>query len=288
MLTEALIVVGPTGVGKSRWAMDYAKQHGGTIINADSQQCYKACPVLTARPSIDDEKAYPHVGYGVLASHEKTTVAWWLNNIAVSISEVEKPIVVGGTGMYIDALLNGLSTIPPIDQHIVDRVDDFSLTPGWMHQVKRLDPALPVTMVDGQRLKRALSVLWQTGRSITSFWSERTYTIANLKAHVVVVDSDMLTLSLRLENRFKNMLKAGALEEVRFFCDQPESVYQGIKHAIGFSTFMSFLNGDISQDCAEQQMLYDTRRYAKRQRTWFRNRMALGPLVEKITQVVVS
>lgn len=285
MTVNAIIVVGPTGVGKSRWALEYAQKHGGTIINADSQQCYQACPILTARPSQQDEVCCPHLGYGVLPPDVQTTVGWWLKAMAPHIEQAELPIIVGGTGMYVEALLNGLSDIPSIEVSVLERVAEFCHNEGWAQRVRDIDPALPVMMQDPQRLKRALAVLWQTGKSITEFWQERTYAVPNLCAHVVVVDAPLEVLAPRLGERFRTMVRQGAIEEVKAFQHQPESAYQGIACALGFGNLMAYIKGEMLLDVAIEQTQRDTRLYAKRQRTWFRNRIKIGPRVAQITQL---
>lgn len=280
---HAVIVVGATGVGKSKWALEYAIQHGGTIVNADSQQFYRAIPILTAQPSAEDKAQCPHLGYGILEPDQRTSVGWWLKQVAEYVTQVECPVIVGGTGMYVDALLRGLSDIPNVEDDVLEKVEKIAQKPNWQDWVKKIDPTLPATMQDPQRLKRALGVLMQTGQSITEFWKNTTYAVPNLRAHVVVVDMPVNALVPRLEQRFLGMLDAGALDEVRLF--QHSSSENHCKYALGFVELLNYIKGDISLEQAINEANSLTRKYAKRQRTWFRHHIALGPLVEKITHV---
>lgn len=284
---DALIVVGPTGVGKSKWALNKARHCGGTIINADSQQCYAACPILTARPSPEDMHMTPHIGYGVLQPDQQTSVGWWLNHVAARIAEVSNPIVVGGTGMYIHALLNGLSDIPPIERATSEAVDQAMQRQDWLDWAHKVDPTLPPTMRDPQRIQRALAVLWQTGKSITAFWQERHYALPGLRAHVVIMEMPPSELNLRLEARLDHMLQSGALHEVRAFARWPHASYKGIQSILGFRELMQYIQGEQSLEATRSGILLRTRQYAKRQRTWFRHHIGAGNLVvsvERTTQ----
>lgn len=279
---HVLVVVGPTGIGKSQWALEEAKRTGGTIINADSQQCYSACPTLTAYPSLEDRQTVPHVGYGVLQPFEQTNVGWWLQNVATYIPQVDHPIVVGGTGLYIHALLNGLSDIPPIEKATLDAVDQAMNRNDWLTWARSIDPTLPPTMCDPQRIQRALAVLWQTGKSITTYWKERRYVIPSLKARVVVMDMPLTDLNMRLEKRLDMMLKLGAVEEVREFENSEPHTYKGIQSILGFQELLHSVRGELTLDEARASILLRTRQYAKRQRTWFRQQIKENQCVKVV------
>lgn len=266
-------IVGPTGSGKSAYALEYASQNAGTIINADSQQCYKDCPILTAQPTQSDFNKVPHIGYGTLAPDFQTSVGWWVKTYAPIIKETDNPIVVGGTGLYIDALLYGLSDIPILTEQTIARVNEAFERSDWREWAHSQDPMLPSNIVDPQRLKRAIGVLWQSGKSIVTFWSKRDFAIQNLTANVIVLRPEMDALLSRLEKRLQAMLTGGALDEVRPFCDQPEESWAGLRGILGFQEVMAYIKGNINKDALYSLVLLRTRQYAKRQNTWFRNRL---------------
>jgi len=279
-----LIIAGPTASGKSALAVDVALEFGGTVINADSMQVYKELNVLTARPPGADLSRVPHRLYGVQSVAEACSVGRWLD---LAVSEVKAtwkehrlPIVVGGTGMYIKALTEGLAPIPDVPEQV--RADitarHRALGPEAFHgELAKLDSqaAARIPPGDTQRVIRAVEVATATGKSLSD-WQKDHPAAAPLDARFAAIklvpDRDILYQSV--DDRFRAMLDAGAVEEVRALAALGLDPALPAMKAVGVPELLGYLAGDQDLDSATEDAARATRNFAKRQLTWLRNQMA--------------
>lgn len=294
MENRALLIAGPTATGKSALAVSLARQSGGEIINADSMQIYGDLEILSARPGVAEMADLPHHLFGVNSAAEACSVADWHGRAATCIAEVQArgglPILVGGTGLYFKALLEGLAPVPETPGDIREQVRSMLQEegPAALHaRLCELDPVMAERLKEGdsQRLARALEVFLATGRSLADWQSEAktgdtdnrgALGEADASGHVVKIVLTMHREQLyqRIEERFDEMMEAGALEEVALMAKQGLSTDLPAMKALGVPSLMAHLAGETDQEIAVQQAKTLTRRYAKRQMTWFRNQFA--------------
>lgn len=284
---RAVLIAGPTASGKSTVALEIAEHsrrqgRDAVIVNADSMQVYEALRILTARPSPAEEVRAPHRLYGHVAAETRYSAGAWLRDLAVVLEEADAsgglPILVGGTGLYFDAATKGFAATPVIPQGVRERwsAQLAATDAATLHaELRRRDPATAAAIraSDPQRLLRALEVLEATGRPLAE-WQQRQHPPL-LTGNVVrlVLEPERAQLHRRIEDRFDNMVKAGALAEVRGLLERGLDPALPIMKAIGVREFLAFLRGEIPLDAAVQTTKTETRRYAKRQMTWFRNQM---------------
>jgi tRNA dimethylallyltransferase len=285
----AVLIAGPTASGKSALALKTARALGGVVINADSMQVYRDLRVLTARPTPDEEAAVPHRLYGHVDGAVNYSVGRFLEDVGPVLAEARRagqaPVVVGGTGLYIKALVEGLSAIPAVPDETRERVrgQTHGLETTELHALlARLDPAAAQALrpTDRLRITRALEVLTATGRPIASFYGERQpgplTGVATAKIFLAAERSD---LQRRIDERFTAMMRQGALEEVRALAARRLDPALPVMRAHGVPGLMAALRGEISLDEAVARGQADTRRYSKRQFTWFRHQLADWPWV---------
>lgn len=280
MAPRVVLIAGPTASGKSALALGLAERAGGTVINADSMQVYRDLRVLTARPTVEEEARAPHRLYGHVDGGEDYSAARWVEDAKAAIAEAEAagrlPILIGGTGLYFKALTEGLSTIPPIPEEIRLRVRALGESAPELHaRLAALDPetAAKLRPSDTQRLMRALEVFEATGRPLARWQAET--------AGAPVIDpADALKIFFavergasreRIARRFHAMLEEGALDEVRALLARNLPAGRPVIKAHGVPWLARFLAGEITLEEAAAGGIQDTRRYAKRQDTWFRH-----------------
>ena len=282
---EAILLAGPTASGKSQLAVEFARQHGGVVINADAMQVYAELRMLTARPPPDDEAAAPHRLYGTVPAATRYSVGAWLGDVAAALGagreEGRLPIVVGGTGLYFKALTEGLASVPPIPEDVRERVrgEAAGLSAPELHT--RLaavapDDARQVRPSDRARIVRALEVFEATGRSLAR-WQEAPPLrplIDPARARRLVLDVDRAVLHERIGARAEEMVRGGGLAEAEAIGKLDLNPELPAMKAIGVRELLDHLAGKTSLDEALAAMKTETRRYAKRQMTWFRNQMA--------------
>ncbi|MEQ8826072.1 MAG: tRNA (adenosine(37)-N6)-dimethylallyltransferase MiaA [Filomicrobium sp.] len=278
-----LLIAGPTASGKSAFAMQKAHESGGVIVNADSMQVYSQLRVLTARPTEADEIALPHRLYGHVDIAHSYSVAQWLRDVEaelVSISEAgQRLIIVGGTGLYFNALTMGLSPIPEIDPEVRVhwRGQALELTPQELYaELSQRDPLTAATLRDSdpQRLVRALEVIESTGRPLAQWQTEPGVPLlapGTWDGCVVCPERD--EIYARADNRFEQMLDEGALEEVEALKELQLSPELPGMRALGVKPLMGYLDGVVSREDAVEAAKTQTRRYVKRQLTWLRRYM---------------
>jgi len=284
---RAVLIAGPTASGKSALALRLAETIGGIIVNADSMQVYRDLRVITARPSAEEEASVPHRLYGQVDAAVNYSTGQWLRDVAVVLDEVKAagrvPILVGGTGLYFKALTGGMAAVPATPQDIRDRVRgrvaSEGIAPLYAELLER-DPATAHRLMpnDRSRICRALEVLDATGRSLSDWHKEAMPPLVDAEhAAKIFLTCERKQLVGRIEKRFAAMLNMGALEEVRALAARKLDPLLPAMKAHGVPWLVRHLNGEISLNEAAEGAIMDTRRYAKRQLTWFRNQMKDWP-----------
>jgi tRNA dimethylallyltransferase len=284
-----VLIAGPTASGKSALAVALATEFRGVVINADSQQVYRDLRILTARPSAVEETRVPHRLYGVIDAAERCSVGRWR---ALALAEIEAahaaerlPILVGGTGLYFEALLNGLAELPPIPAAAREAARALHARLGgtaFRDELAKLDPeaAAKLEAGDTQRLTRAYEVATATRISLTA-WQQRQTATPPRAAAAVVLLPDRQRLNLALDARVLRMMADGAEAEARALLERHLAPELPAMKALGVREIGAWLAGDTSRDEAIAAMQQATRRYAKRQYTWFRHRLAEGESLRK-------
>ena len=284
---KVILIAGPTASGKSALALDLAGRLGGSIVNADSMQVYRDLRAITARPSADEEARVPHRLYGHVDAGENYSVGRWLRDAAAALDEIAAQgrvaILVGGTGLYFKALLSGLAAVPPIPPEIRAqvraRVQNEGVAPLYAELVERdAATAHRVMPNDRSRICRALEVVLATGRALSDWHREGLPALVeSARAAKVFLTCERQELVARMETRFAAMLTAGALDEVRALAARKLDPLLPVMKAHGVPWLIRHLKGELSLDEAAAGAVMDTRRYAKRQVTWFRNQMGDWP-----------
>ena len=285
---SAILIAGPTASGKSALALRLAEKLGGVVINADSMQVYRDLRIVTARPSPEEEARAPHRLYGHVDAAENYSVGRWIRDVAAILAETaalgRMPIVVGGTGLYFKALTGGLAAVPPVPAAIRTRVrgrlQSEGVAPLYAELLER-DPATAHRLMpnDRSRIARALEVIEATGRSLSDWHREGMPALVDsARAAKVFLTCERQALVARIETRFAAMLAAGALDEVRALEQRKLDPLLPAMKAHGVPWLIRHLEGEISLQEAAVGAVMDTRRYAKRQHTWFRNQMKDWPI----------
>lgn len=280
---RGLAIAGPTASGKSRLALDWARRHGGVIINADAMQVYRDLRVLTARPGADEEALVPHRLYGVIDAAEAFSAQDWAERAAEDIAKARAgglvPVLVGGTGLYFRALFKGLAALPDIPADIRRFWREKAAEEGagaLYEELQRRDPAMAgrLRAGDTQRLTRALEVLEATGRSLASFQGQETSGLETTEGwRLLALKPERPALRARIARRAHEMIAQGALEEVRQLVERCLSPDLPAMKAIGVVELAAHLDGAILLEEACDRMVGATNRYAKRQLTWIRTQM---------------
>ncbi|OEO33130.1 tRNA (adenosine(37)-N6)-dimethylallyltransferase MiaA [Devosia insulae DS-56] len=279
---RAVLIAGPTASGKSALALDLARQQGGVIVNTDALQVYDVLQLLTARPSEIEMAGVPHRLYGAVhPSIRFSTGEWARAAAAVIAAEADRPLIfVGGTGLYFDVLTAGFADVPEVpatalaaaeaEVEGLDREERGRL-------IAARDPlvASRLKAPDPQRVIRALAVLNATGRSLASYQdAAQQGLLEGFALERLVLNPDRELLRQRIAQRFETMFSAGAVEEVEALLALELDPSLPAMKAIGVPEITAMLAGELEQDVAIERAVIATRQYAKRQRTWFRNRMA--------------
>ena len=269
-----VLIAGPTASGKSALAMELAARDGRVVVNADALQVYGNWRVLTARPSAEEESALPHALYGHITRDRAYSVGDWLRDLAPLLT---RPIViVGGTGLYFQALTQGLAEIPATPPQVRAEADMRRKAQGFEAMLAELDPetAARIDRHNPMRVQRAWEVLRATGRGLAS-WQAATGAppVPLDQAEALVLVPDVPWLDARIARRFRVMLDAGALEEARAELPLWDPALPSAK-AIGAADLIAHLRGETTLGQAEASAILASRQYAKRQRTWFRSHRA--------------
>jgi tRNA dimethylallyltransferase len=290
VLKEAILIAGPTASGKSVLALQLARETGGTIVNADSMQVYSVLDRLTARPSAADLAAAPHRLYGHVHPSQDYSTGEWLRDVQALAAGGEfrsrRPVFCGGTGLYFKALLEGLSQMPEIPTAVRERWRSRLSEDGAakLHELlSREDPDVAARLRpgDGQRIVRALEVLDASGRSILEWQAERGRPVVDkTSATMILIEPDREELDRRIAARFSAMLDAGAVDEVKALLALGLDAARPAMKAIGVREIAALISDGATRAETIENARIATRRYAKRQSTWFRNQT--GPEWRKI------
>ncbi len=268
---KPVLIAGPTASGKSALALEIAERHGGVIVNADASQVYDCWKIITARPSTDEEARAPHALYGHVSFDQTYSAGHWLREVLPLLSSNQRPIIVGGTGLYFTALTEGMAEIPATPKEIRAEADTIPLS----HLLEGLDDKT-ASRIDTQnraRVQRAWEVQRATGRSLAEWQADNPPPALSIDAALpVVLDFDKDWLLTRITRRFDKMLEMGALDEIEAMRDRYDPALPSCK-AIGVPELMAYLDGHLSLEEAREKATISTRQFAKRQRTWFRSRM---------------
>ena len=268
-----VLIAGPTASGKSELALQIAEHAGGVIINADALQVYDGWQVLTARPGPQDTARAPHALYGHVGWGAEYSVGHWLRDLA-PLLQGERPIIVGGTGLYFAALTEGLAEIPPIPAAIRAEADALPFD-TLSQQLAEMDPVLyaRIDQANRARVQRGWEVWRATEKPLSGWQADTGPPLLPLgDCHAIVMMPDRDWLNARIARRFDLMLQGGALDEAR--TNLPRwSDAGGAAKAIGAPELIAHLRGELTLDHAREAAIISTRQYAKRQRSWFRGRM---------------
>jgi tRNA dimethylallyltransferase len=283
MNNRPILIAGPTASGKSALALRLARERDGVVINADSMQVYADLRVITARPTIEEEALAPHRLYGHVDGAVNYSVGRYVEDAARVLASVREagqtPIFVGGTGLYFKALTEGLSEIPPVPQEVRDavRARCAGRESVELHALlEERDPGSAARLRPSDRLRimRALEVQAATGRSIRSFHDEKDPgPLADADAIKLFLAPDRAVLRARIDARFADMMGQGALDEVARLMARGLDPMLPVMRAHGVPGLIAHLRGAVSLEDAIIRAQNDTRAYAKRQFTWFRNSM---------------
>ncbi|MBL4906223.1 MAG: tRNA (adenosine(37)-N6)-dimethylallyltransferase MiaA [Sneathiella sp.] len=281
---SCVLLAGPTASGKSALAIALANEFDGVVINGDSMQVYKGLRVITARPSADEEARAPHRLYGVLEPDDFCSAARWRD---MALDEVKKcqeagklPIIVGGTGLYFEILTKGIAEIPRISNEIRDTLRKLQADDGNQIIYDRLlakDPtmAAKLNLGDSQRLLRALEVVESTGIPLTQ-WHKTAAEgpVLTCPRAWLALTPDRQWLYDRCNKRLDWMMEeGGAIDEVKAILERNLDPQLPAMKALGVSEIAEFLAKTLTKEAAIDRIKMQTRRYAKRQMTWVRNKM---------------
>lgn len=271
-----VLIAGPTASGKSALALEIAAQGGGVIVNADALQVFDGWRILTARPDDHDLAKAEHLLYGHVPFNREYSVGRWLREVAQILDKSpDRPIIVGGTGLYFRALTEGLAEIPLTPPEIRARADQLLADEGISALLIALDPAT-LERIDRQnpmRVQRAWEVQQATGRGLAEWQDSTPPPLLPLsRAYPIVLNAERDWLNSRIDLRFDLMLKNGALDEARAMEPHWNPAHLSAK-AIGAADLIAHIRGDITLDQARDASRIASHQYAKRQRSWFRARM---------------
>ena len=283
--SKPILIAGATATGKSTFGIELAKKYNGLIINADSLQIYKQWKILTARPDDSEINKCPHTLYGHINIGDKYSAGHWLKEIKKELSKSKKeglrPIIIGGTGLYFQLLLNGIAEIPDISNEIRLEADQLEQTKGkaiFAKELIQIDKRIldRIDLKNPVRTRRAWEVISETGKSLADWQDATPAPLLSLdKCIPINLVSNTNWLNNRIDKRFNIMMERGALKE----CENILKLGLWDEHhpsckAIGAKELISHLqNGDNLKDAISLAII-QTRQYAKRQRTWFRSKMS--------------
>lgn len=268
-----LIIAGPTASGKSALALALAQRLDGTIINADAMQCYRELRVVTARPSFADEAMAPHRLYGVRAATQPANAAWWRNAALNEISQCAMPILCGGTGMYLSALIHGIAEIPDpgAAARTQARAQLAALGAPALHGLLDAETAARLQPNDSQRVARAYEVLVGTGQGLAAWQRAPRAGLTGWRCRMILLTPPREDLCNAIATRFAAMLEAGAVAEVADFLAAQPAPDLPLMRAHGVPEIAAFLRGESTLAAATARASLATQQYTKRQMTWFRH-----------------
>ncbi|MFC7703737.1 tRNA (adenosine(37)-N6)-dimethylallyltransferase MiaA [Plastorhodobacter daqingensis] len=268
-----VLIAGPTASGKSALALSIAVAQGRPVVNADALQVFDCWTVLTARPTPADTSRAPHLLYGHVARDQPYSVGHWLREVTPLLPD--RPVIVGGTGLYFSALTEGLVEMPATPPDLRALADRRRAAEGFEALLAELDPATRdrIDQRNPARVQRAWEVLQATGRGLAAWQDETGPPVLPLsEAQALVLKPDRDWLGARIDQRFERMVQDGALDEARANLPHWDLAAPWAR-AIGAPELIGWLRREMTLDEAVAAAKLASRQYAKRQRTWFRNRM---------------
>ena len=285
---KIILLAGPTASGKSKLAISLSKKLNGEIVNADSMQVYKEFKILTSRPNLQDKKKIKHHLYGIISVRKKFSTGNWLKlttNLITKILKKKKiPVIVGGTGLYFKALLDGLVKIPNIPLEFRNKIRKYNKKIGqekFYNKLLKLDPKIKsfISLNDTQRSLRAYEVKKYTKKSLYQ-WIEETKPNFDENLFLkIFLNSPRDQLINKINLRVERMFKEGANKEVEKFLKLNVKKDMSANKVIGVKEISSFLKKDLTLDNTKELIKIRTRQYAKRQFTWARGKMTSWEMV---------
>lgn len=302
-MRPAILIHGPTASGKTALAIELARHYQGEVVNADSMQVYSGLHVLTARPSAQELSVVPHHLFGHIDPGAYYSTGQWLEEAGAVIGDIRRrgkvPILVGGTGLYLLAITQGLSEIPPVPEEV--RADVRLMAQeeggaGLMARLREVDPETAATLKQGdkQRLARAYEVWLATGKPISAFRGHRSRPVLEPDEWLgVALTPPRAKLYARIDRRFGGMMIEGAMDEARALVARELDPQLPVMKAHGMPWLAAYLRGEMSAEDAADHAKRDTRRYAKRQFTWIGRQFPFWPRIpseelEKRTKVIFA
>ena len=274
---DILIIFGPTASGKSYIANKAASKTDAAIINSDSLQIYKDLHILTDRPSEQIISRYDHRLYGILSGNNNCTAALWLDKAIEEINLCFKenilPIIVGGTGLYIKVLIEGISHIPFIKREIKEEVDSLLNRKGitfLYNEIKKKYNETKINFNDKQRIVRSYSLLKQTNKVLEEWQVENHNLLNDVNFKILNTDNDRSILYQRAEKRTEKMFNEGVIDEVNNLLEKNYDPDSSLMKAIGVREIRDYLENLIDLDTCKNRMKKSTRNYIKRQQTWIK------------------
>jgi len=280
--SKIILISGPTASGKTNFAVKIAKKIQGEIINADSMQVYKNLKILTARPNKIEQKDIKHHLYGVVDSNKRFSTGQWLELVIKKIKNIKKkkkiPILVGGTGLYFQSLVDGLVKIPEIPLKFRNKIRLMSKRDGqkkFYKKLLKLDPKVKDRFDpnDTQRSIRAYEIKSYTDISMYDWLARTESEFKNSDFLKLYIETKREKLIERINLRTLNMINGGAINEVKKFLKLKIRKDQSVNKVIGIAELTQYLNHEVTLEEAKELISIKTRQYAKRQATWARTRM---------------
>tara|TARA_Y100001970_G_scaffold196068_1_gene238396 strand:+ start:597 stop:1496 length:900 start_codon:yes stop_codon:yes gene_type:complete len=280
--SKIILIYGPTASGKSKFAVALAKKVSGEIINADSMQVYKQLNILTARPTIKEQKKIKHHLYGIVSVRNSFSTGHWLKLAIKKIYEIKKkkkvPILVGGTGLYFNSLVNGLVKIPNIPIKFRNRIRLMQKKDGqekFFEKLLKIDPLVrnKINKNDVQRSIRAYEIKSYSKKSMYKWLSHTKPKFEDDDFLKLYLNFDRNKLLEKIEKRVSKMIKLGAINEVKKFKKLKSPNKSSVNKVIGIQELTNFLEKKIRLNEAKELIFIKTRQYAKRQTTWARSKM---------------
>lgn len=284
-MKPVICIAGPTASGKSAYALQIAQAMDGEIVNADALQVYADLEILSARPSAGDMGACPHHLFGHVSGDVRYSTGAWMREVEPLILNIlardKVPVLVGGTGLYFRALLKGMADIPAVPEHISKDTAEFLRREGidaLRQRAERLDPVATARVLgnDPQRLQRIVDVAVGTGQALST-WQKETHSVVPSRfARLCVLTPPREMLYARINARYDDMLRAGGFEEAKAVFAKNYDKTLPVMKAIGLRQLRRYFSGLGSIDKAVEDAKRESRRFAKRQMTWFRNQPPKG------------
>ena len=282
MLKKIILLAGPTASGKSKLAICLAKKLNGEIINADSMQVFKEFKILSSRPNLNDTKKIKHHLYGIISVKKYFSAGDWLKQtikrVDLCLKRKKVPIIVGGTGLYFNTIIKGISKIPHIDLKTRNKVRNLFKKLGskrFHNLVIKLDPKIKgrILPTDSQRLQRAYEVKLKTKKSLFDWFAKTKSDFLDFEIKKIFIDIPRNELLKKISKRTELMIRKKAINEVKKFNKLEIKKSLSANKLIGVREINDFLNGSISLEQCKELINIKTRQYAKRQNTWARGHM---------------